>query len=284
MSALSEQNQVTQREQWISRCGPKQVRKNYKLMQGTLNFNSSGRKNLSSRFFLLRQRRSCCAFTLIELLVSIAIIALLTVLIFAGAKSFLNSGKSAKSTSNLRQIFLASVAFSNDNNNLLPPITALQPKNFNNKPNRLGILDEYGVGDAKIDPTLPDHVYGYGMNLNLSPSATKTSVRGQSTGGWGGASAPRFTQASCYTWSNLSNPSLTIFFTPTNSLPNSDPLVVNYFAEYNQVSNADRHRKGFLQAVMCDGSIQSIELEELTRKSPRSIHWQGGIESVATFN
>jgi prepilin-type N-terminal cleavage/methylation domain-containing protein len=44
------------------------------------------------------------AFTLVELLVVLAIIAILAGLIFSGARSFLDSSRNARSTSNLREI------------------------------------------------------------------------------------------------------------------------------------------------------------------------------------
>jgi prepilin-type N-terminal cleavage/methylation domain-containing protein len=59
-------------------------------------------------------------FTLIELLVVIAIIAILSALLFPAVTSSLNSGRTAASISNLKQIHLLFVNYTSDNNGAYP--------------------------------------------------------------------------------------------------------------------------------------------------------------------
>jgi len=59
------------------------------------------------------------AFTLVELLVVLAIIAILAGLIFSGARSFLDSSRNARSTSNLREIGRLYHIFIQENNGWL---------------------------------------------------------------------------------------------------------------------------------------------------------------------
>lgn len=63
----------------------------------------------------------CAAFTLAELLVSIALIAALTALAATGLASALDRSKRAQCLSNLRQVGLAMLLYSNDNDQQMPP-------------------------------------------------------------------------------------------------------------------------------------------------------------------
>lgn len=61
------------------------------------------------------------AFTLIELLVVITIIAILVALLFSALQGVQERGKTAACVSNLRQIGVATFAYSNDHDGTLPP-------------------------------------------------------------------------------------------------------------------------------------------------------------------
>ncbi len=63
------------------------------------------------------------AFTLVELLVVLAIVAVLAALLVPAARSALDTARSTKCASNLRQIGLALSAYASDNNNAYPPLT-----------------------------------------------------------------------------------------------------------------------------------------------------------------
>jgi len=62
------------------------------------------------------------AFTLVETLVSVAIIAILAVLVFAGANRFLSKGSDVVCASNMRQTAGAILQYANDNGGYFPPI------------------------------------------------------------------------------------------------------------------------------------------------------------------
>ena len=66
-----------------------------------------------------RSRRA--AFTLVELLVVIAIIAVLAALLMPSLSSARERGRRAACLMNQRQIYVATVAYTSDNNNYLPP-------------------------------------------------------------------------------------------------------------------------------------------------------------------
>jgi prepilin-type N-terminal cleavage/methylation domain-containing protein len=61
------------------------------------------------------------AFSLVELLIVIAIIGVLSALLFPAAQRALHQAKVAKCFSNLRQIGMAMRAYANDNNGYFPP-------------------------------------------------------------------------------------------------------------------------------------------------------------------
>jgi prepilin-type N-terminal cleavage/methylation domain-containing protein/prepilin-type processing-associated H-X9-DG protein len=61
------------------------------------------------------------AFTVIELLASIAIVAILATLTFTGVSNALDRSKRAQCLSNLRQVGLAMLLYSNDNDQQMPP-------------------------------------------------------------------------------------------------------------------------------------------------------------------
>lgn len=62
------------------------------------------------------------AFTLVETLVSVAVIAILAVLVFAGANRFLRQGSGVVCASNMRQTASAILQYANDNGGYFPPI------------------------------------------------------------------------------------------------------------------------------------------------------------------
>lgn len=69
-----------------------------------------------------KRRDTLSAFTLIELLVVVAIIAMLAGLAVTAVPRAMNSARSTKCVSNLRQIVMASMSYSGDNNGVLVPV------------------------------------------------------------------------------------------------------------------------------------------------------------------
>lgn len=65
---------------------------------------------------------SCPAFTLVETLVSVAIVAILAILVIAGTNRFIRQGSGVVCASNMRQTATAILQYANDNGGYFPPI------------------------------------------------------------------------------------------------------------------------------------------------------------------
>ena len=128
-------------------------------------------------------KRNPNGFTLVELLVTIAIIAVLAALLSGWVKSTMASSHNAKCISNLRQIYVYALAYSNENNNALPIYAVDNNTNQNNRwprkiPTVLGLkftnIDTWDgllTCPASKKPTwLPDGKYynSYAMNQFLA--------------------------------------------------------------------------------------------------------------------
>lgn len=87
------------------------------------NLESSPGFQTSTRLVMIRSTSSfqARAFTLVELLVSIAIVAILAVLILFGARSYFENAAETKCASNLRQLAVGTLAYTQDHGGRLPP-------------------------------------------------------------------------------------------------------------------------------------------------------------------
>jgi len=227
-------------------------------------------------------KRARRAFTLIELLVSLTGILIVMALMLSVFGSARKAADSTKSVSNLKQLYLSAHRFSQDNLDSLPPITCLYPKAYNGM-GYTGALDAYGAKDVKVDPAARDlRIFGYGMNMNLCPSTLQWPVNGHEVTTWG-RNHERFWYHSCFKWRNIFRPQSVILFAATAGR-GPDQEVAWYYGEYNTMTaqdgatRADRHQKGMIQIVACDGHVQMLPLSELSRQSPRSEWWTNGPE------
>lgn len=115
------------------------------------------------------------AFTLIELLVVIGIVALLAALMLPAISNIKAQGKATKCSSNLRQIFMASMSWSQDNNGIVLPVYSPVEGLADSLSNWTGLIAPY-VGRTSATPfsaatdllvaTCPLHPsrFGYGHN------------------------------------------------------------------------------------------------------------------------
>ncbi|MDP0496327.1 MAG: prepilin-type N-terminal cleavage/methylation domain-containing protein [Verrucomicrobiota bacterium JB024] len=86
------------------------------------------KSDVSVKFLCHRRELPSLGFSLIELLVSIAVIAVLMVIIIAVSGQVVESARSSKCAGNLRQIGTAFLLYANDHNGYLPPQVGGQPE------------------------------------------------------------------------------------------------------------------------------------------------------------
>jgi prepilin-type processing-associated H-X9-DG protein/prepilin-type N-terminal cleavage/methylation domain-containing protein len=119
--------------------------------------------------------QSDSAVTLLELLVAVAIVVLLSSLIYPSVKVFFGRSLSAKCTANLRQIYVASRSWSSDNNMRIVPVFDPGDAGAKSLWNWTGHLAPYmgreGTNDFESAAEVPAFVcpvnpnrFGYGYN------------------------------------------------------------------------------------------------------------------------
>lgn len=94
---------------------------NKNITEGVLFVRGQHAKEILHQRFFHRPRASRRGFTLLELLVVIGIIAVLAGLLLPALLSARESGRRARCVSNLRQLSLAMVVYTDDSNGKLPP-------------------------------------------------------------------------------------------------------------------------------------------------------------------
>lgn len=90
----------------------------------------------------LPKHASSRGFSMVEILVAVAVIAVLLALIVPGAKQFLSFGASSKCLNNMRQIYMMTLAFTDDHRGMLPPPVGQSSSNNNGM---LQVHESYGV-------------------------------------------------------------------------------------------------------------------------------------------
>lgn len=116
------------------------------------------------------------AFTLVEMLAAIAITTVLIALLFSALSKALIRSKSSQCVSNLKQIYMASMAWSSDNNGRIVPVFyPADPNNATSLQNWTGLLSPYLGGKKSGDFTTASELpvcacplcpkkFGYGYN------------------------------------------------------------------------------------------------------------------------
>ena len=182
------------------------------------------------------------AFTLIEMLVTISIIAVLAALMIPGVKNVLESSKSTKCVSNLRQLFTASQSWSSENNGRIVPVfMPNDPNNASSLNNWTGLLAPYlgrsqtnaftSAADlpAAVCPLRPKK-FGYGYNyLYLS---------------WIEASPPRNQWA---TQAGVASTAQTVFLVDSANASNASEAFTNWRA-YVRSAKASKWAADYLPA------------------------------------
>jgi prepilin-type N-terminal cleavage/methylation domain-containing protein len=119
------------------------------------------------------RRRSSQAFTLIELLVVIAIIAILAAILFPVFAQAKNAAKSAANLSNLKQIGLAHIQYSTDNDDSLPLAAR-----FETPENQASV---FGAAITTIPANVipwTEAIYPYTKNRDIYTSPNESAVTG----------------------------------------------------------------------------------------------------------
>lgn len=119
-----------------------------------------------TRSFIPASARENAAFTLIELLVVISIIALLIGILLPALGAARNSARSIASLSNLRQIGIATVAYTADQKDYYPM--------HSSSTGVASLSGDFPAYDGNIKPRWPDYLFPYMQNTDvyLSPNLT----------------------------------------------------------------------------------------------------------------
>ncbi len=111
-------------------------------------------------------RRRQTGFTLIELLAAIGIIAVLAILLIPGLKSFTARAQGSQCANNLRQIYVASMAYANENNGRSLPAQLLNGSTYTFWVNILRpYLGAESTTDTRLDAKFRCPAYTKGANL-----------------------------------------------------------------------------------------------------------------------
>jgi prepilin-type N-terminal cleavage/methylation domain-containing protein/prepilin-type processing-associated H-X9-DG protein len=170
------------------------------------------------------------AFTLIELLVVVAIIAILISIAYPVYTGILERGKATKDMSNLRQIGLATQAYMNDNDGVLPGAATVPPSWMSQLYPKY--LSSWYVLISPFDPVTNPATLGRVASDNNANSAISYGING--TAGVMGMSAGKVTKPTVFiVFAPAQDNSSTVRFqgvanttTPTNLANSANVTVV----------------------------------------------------------
>ena len=197
-------------------------------------------------------------FTSVELLVVLAVIAVLTALLFPGYKQMVAKAHGTKCANNLRQIYLASQSYSMDNNGRSLPGSYAGTTAF-----WMWVLASYLGESSQGSPakiacpsSLPGDYWAWGYGMNSRPGydgAASTSY--DTLFNWDGVGYGR-----PFYSVNLTHKSRRLFLCDSIEWQVSPPgsaTGVAGFPDYN------RHGKGACNVLFYDGHVQSMRSPEL---------------------
>lgn len=222
-------------------------------------------KNLSFRASLLHR-----GFTLIELLASIAIIAVLAALTFAGLQNLTASARETSCISNLKQVGAAMFTYASENNGQLPPVR--QAINAGDTWQQVLVKNGYTPQATMFCPAATQSGRGWNATQPDYGASTRTSGNnsqvGSRVGLLGNADAPR-------RLASISNPSKALLVSDAcapsiNVFKGTWSLDLRWFQKpastISQSGVAPRHRvkkndmlTGSFGAVFADGHAEMLK-------------------------
>ncbi|MDR3406738.1 MAG: type II secretion system protein [Chthoniobacter sp.] len=200
------------------------------------------------------------AFSLIELLVVIAIIAVLTSLAVPVFQRIMERAHAIKDGSNLKQIGIGTVAYLNDNNEVLFSTSTTQPDAAGNMLCAPGLLQLQYVQtalvfrsdfDRRADRSKPPAIMSYGVNTNILNRPAQPAGPSDFDGNWTKLTAPSqliymapnidVSQASTVAFLPLDAGTPTVLAVPTPAKTHADYRGTHYSRSQMTVLYADGH-------------------------------------------
>jgi prepilin-type N-terminal cleavage/methylation domain-containing protein/prepilin-type processing-associated H-X9-DG protein len=213
------------------------------------------------------------AFSLIELLVVIAIIAILASLVLPILQRALERAHAVKDGSNLHQIGVGTVAYLNDNNDIIFSATTSQQDSAGNTLYAPGLLQIQYVPNPKVfhsdfdrraDKPVSPAIMSYGVNANMINRPAPPSNPSDFDGSWAKLSAA---SQLIFVAPNIDVGSAsTVAFLPQDaSAPTvlAIPAPANTRADYRGTHN----NRGQITVLYADGHVASIPYQVYSNSS-----------------
>jgi prepilin-type N-terminal cleavage/methylation domain-containing protein/prepilin-type processing-associated H-X9-DG protein len=213
-------------------------------------------------------REAQCGFTLIELLVVIAIIAILAAILFPVFARARENARRASCQSNLKQLGLAFMQYSQDYDERLPSYSALETVAWPN-----------GASGANYWPV---RIYPYVRSVQVynCPSASSYEWKGEPSGSMKyGYNATMFPSTGSVALASIERPSQTLMLADSDG-PASYVVFQNYYSGPSSPRYmSDRHLDGG-NIAYCDGHVKWISIarnssdQTIHPQADRGVYWR----------